>query len=73
LPVSFLKIEGALIQQVGDKRIRQIIKRINDIAKDLDLITIAEFVEDADTADILHELGVDWAQGYFFGRPTLRQ
>lgn len=73
LPVSFLKIEGSLIQQVGDKRIRQIIRRINDIAKDLDLTTIAEFVEDADTADILCELGVDWAQGYFFGRPTLRQ
>lgn len=73
LPVSFLKIEGTLIKQVGDKRIRQIIKRINDIAKDLDLTTIAEFVEDADTADILGELGVDWAQGYFFGRPTLRQ
>lgn len=71
LPVSFLKIEGTLVKQIGDKRIRQIIKRINDIAKDLDLTTIAEFVEDADTADILCELGVDWAQGYFFGRPKL--
>ena len=73
LPVSFLKIEGTLIKQIGDKRIRQIVKRINDIAKDLDLTTIAEFVEDADTADILCELGVDWAQGYFFGRPMLHQ
>jgi EAL domain-containing protein (putative c-di-GMP-specific phosphodiesterase class I) len=71
LPVSFLKIEGTLIKQVRDKRIRQIVKRINDIAKDLDLITIAEFVEDAETADILRDLGVDWAQGYFFGRPQL--
>lgn len=71
LPVSFLKIEGTLIKQVRDKRIRQIIKRINDIAKDLNLTTVAEFVEDAETADILCDLGVDWAQGYYFGRPQL--
>lgn len=72
LPVSFLKIEGTLIKQVRDKRIRQIIKRINDIAKDLNLMTVAEFVEDAETADILCDLGADWAQGYYFGRPQLR-
>jgi len=71
LPVSFLKIEGSLIQQVKDKRVRQIVKRISDIAKDLQLISIAEFVEDADTAEILHELEIDWAQGYYFGRPVL--
>jgi len=71
LPVSFLKIEGSLIKQVKDKRIRQIVKRISDIAKDLQLTTIAEFVEDADTAAILCELEIDWAQGYFFGRPVL--
>ena len=71
LPVSFLKIEGSLIQQVKDKRIRQMVKRISDIAKDLQLTTIAEFVEDADTADILCDLEIDWAQGYFFGRPVL--
>jgi len=71
LPVSFLKIEGSLIQQVKDKRVRQIVKRISDIAKDLQLISVAEFVEDADTADILRELEIDWAQGYFFGRPEL--
>ncbi len=71
LPVSFLKIEGSLIQQVKDKRVRQIVKRISDIAKDLQLTTVAEFVEDADTADILRELEIDWAQGYFFGRPVL--
>lgn len=71
LPVSFLKIEGSLIKQVKDKRIRQIVRRISDIAKDLQLTTIAEFVEDADTAGILCELEIDWAQGYFFGRPVL--
>ena len=71
LPVSFLKIEGSLIKQLKDKRVRQIVRRISDISKDLQLTSIAEFVEDADTADILCELGIDWAQGYFFGHPVL--
>ena len=71
LPISFLKIEGSLVKQIKDKRVRQIIKRISDIAKDLQLITVAEFVEDVDTANILCDLEIDWAQGYFFGRPVL--
>jgi len=73
LPISFLKIEGNLINRVKDKRIRKIVRRISDIAKDLGLTSIAGFVEDADTADILCELGIDWAQGYFFGHPVLVQ
>jgi EAL domain-containing protein (putative c-di-GMP-specific phosphodiesterase class I) len=64
LPVSFLKIEGSLIQQLKDKR-------ISDIAKDLQLTTVAIFGEDDDTANILCDLEIDWAQGYFFGRPVL--
>ncbi len=71
LPVSFLKIEGSLIKQIRDNRIRKIIGRIDDIAKDLNLITVAEFVEDADTANILCDIGIDWAQGYYFGRPVI--
>ncbi|MDA8382724.1 MAG: EAL domain-containing protein [Betaproteobacteria bacterium] len=71
LPVSFLKIEGDLIARVRDPRVRKIVGRIQDIARDLDLTTVAEFVEDGETAEILQALGVDWAQGYFFGRPQL--
>ena len=71
LPISFLKIEGNLIQRVKDKRVRKLVKRISDIAKDLELISIAEFVEDNETIEILCDLEIDWAQGYFFGRPMM--
>ena len=71
LPVSFLKIEGSLITQIGESRIRQIVRRIADIAKDLGLTTIAEYVESEETAEILLDLGIDWAQGYHFGRPAM--
>ena len=72
LPITFLKIEGSLVKRVThDKKVRAIIKGIQNIADDLELTTIAEYVEDQDTLDALRELGVNWGQGYFFGRPAL--
>jgi diguanylate cyclase (GGDEF)-like protein/PAS domain S-box-containing protein len=74
LPITFLKIEGSLVKRVTyDKKVRAIIKGIQNIADDLDLTTIAEYVEDQDTLDALRELGVNWGQGYFFGKPALAQ
>lgn len=40
------------------------------IAKGLGKRTIAEHVEDAQTLDVLRAMGVDFAQGYFIGRPS---
>jgi len=72
LPITFLKIDGRLVQRVThDKKVRAIIKGIQNIADDLELTTIAEYVEDQATLDVLRELGVNWGQGYFFGRPAL--
>ena len=72
LPITFLKIDGRLVQRVkDDKKVRAIIKGIQNIADDLGLTTIAEYVEDQDTLDVLRDLGVNWGQGYFFGRPKL--
>lgn len=70
LPISFLKIEGELIRRIStEPRIRAIVQGIQDTASALDLITIAEFVEDEETVKTLREIGVDWAQGYYFGKP----
>lgn len=68
LPIAFLKIERKLTLRVkSDTRIRAIIKGIQATAVELGLITLAEGVEDADTARVLNDLGVNWAQGYYFG------
>ncbi|MEW6766164.1 MAG: bifunctional diguanylate cyclase/phosphodiesterase [Pseudomonadota bacterium] len=72
LPVTYLKIEGALVQRLRhDRKARAIIQGIQSIASQLDLTTIAEFIEDEETARILTDLGVDWGQGYLFGRPRI--
>ena len=71
LPVSFLKIEGSLVRRAReDVRTRAILRGIRDIAKELDLITIAEYIEDEATASMLRDIGVDWGQGYYFGQPN---
>ncbi len=72
LPVSYLKIDGELIVRVArEPKIRSIVKGIQNIANDLGLITIAEYVENEETVKVLRDLGVNWGQGYYFGAPKL--
>lgn len=72
LPVSFLKIEQRLANQVvHDARVGAMVRSIASLAKELDLVTIAEGIEDSATADMLRSLGIDWGQGYHFGRPEI--
>ncbi len=72
LPVHFLKIEGWMVKRiVADRRVRQLIGAIANTAHTLNVNTVAECVENAETAQVLCDLGVDWAQGYFFAKPML--
>jgi len=71
LPFAFLKIEGSLIQRLHEPRVRTIVQGIQHTAADLGLITLAEFIEDPQTADIARDIGVDWGQGFHFGKPQL--
>lgn len=71
LPISYLKFDGALIKRVAyEDRARKIINGIQKMAESLELITIAEHIEDQATLDILRELGVSWGQGYFSAKPA---
>jgi len=71
LPFSFLKIEGSLIRRVTEPRVRTIVQGIQRTAADLGLISLAEYVENEQIADIVREIGIDWGQGYHFGKPLL--
>lgn len=70
LTVDFVKIEGSFVRQIAiDGRDRIMVDHIHRMAHEFGLKTVAEFVEDQATADVLIELGVDFAQGYHFGHP----
>lgn len=70
LPVDYLKIDGSFIRELArDPVDRQLVQAIVRIARGLHKKTIAEFVEDEQTLDLLREYGVDYAQGYYVGEP----
>ena len=72
LSVDYVKIEGSFVRNmVTDERDRIIVEHINKMAHSFNLKTVAEFVEDEATAEMLAEIGVDYAQGYYYGRPAL--
>ena len=47
-----------------------LVRSINEMGHILKLVTVAEYVEDAETLELLRELGIDYAQGYLFGKPN---
>jgi EAL domain-containing protein (putative c-di-GMP-specific phosphodiesterase class I) len=69
LPVDFLKIDGALVQEMAEDRVkRAMVGAINEIGHVMGMRTIAEWVESREVLDAVEELGVDYAQGFWFSR-----
>ncbi|SFX55615.1 ammonium transporter [Marinospirillum alkaliphilum] len=70
LPVDYLKIDGIFIRELADNPIDQaMVASINNIGHIMGLKTIAEFVENAATLEVLQQLDVDFAQGFYLGQP----
>ena len=70
LPVDYIKIDGVFIRDMAkDPMDHAIVEAINRIAHTLRLKTVAEFVEDETTLELLRSLKVDYAQGYFIAKP----
>ena len=70
LSVDFLKIDGFFVKDINDDPIDfAMVKSINDIGHEMGIKTIAEFVETKQILEKIKALGVDYAQGYYFGRP----
>ncbi len=69
LPVDFLKIDGALVQEMtGDPVKRAMVEAINQVGHVMGLRTIAEWVETRQVLDLLKEIGVDYAQGFWLSQ-----
>lgn len=72
LPISFLKIEGWMVQNIlSNGKVLDLVKSLVAFSKNQGIVTIAECVEDEATVRQLQDVGVDWAQGYHFGHPVL--
>lgn len=70
LPLDEIKIDGSFIRNVVQRgRDHALVQASVAVAQAFGAETVAEFVEDAETAQCLRAMGVDWAQGHFYGRP----
>lgn len=71
LPARTVKIDADFVRGcAASDRDRQLVRAMVDLATRLGLDTVAEGVEDAETAQLMRRLGVTRAQGYHFGRPA---
>lgn len=67
---DLLKIDGSLIKNIlTDKYSKNIVETIVQFAKRQDILTVAEYVENKEIFELLNDLGVDYSQGYYFGKP----
>jgi len=69
--VDVLKIDGSFIRDIIDNRISEsMVAAITQVAKVMELETVAEYVESEETKALITELGVDFAQGHAVGKPV---
>jgi len=72
LKPDIIKIDGGLIKNIESNELaRSMVESIVIFAQKVNIITVAEYVENEKIFDILCELGVDYSQGYYFGKAEL--
>ena len=72
LTVDVVKIDGSFVRDIHCKAENQLfIRNLVDLASALGLATVAECVENEEDAQALRDQGVDFLQGYLFGKPEV--
>jgi EAL domain-containing protein (putative c-di-GMP-specific phosphodiesterase class I)/CheY-like chemotaxis protein len=70
-PVTILKIDRAFIKSIAtDEATRNVVAGIVHTARGLSLEIIAEGIETVEQLEIIHDLGVDYYQGFLFAKPV---
>ena len=70
LPVDYIKIDASLITNIAvDKNSKIMVETIVELAHKLNIETIAEYVSSKEILDIIKEIGIDYAQGFYIGKP----
>ncbi len=72
LPVDYLKIDGSFVRDIADDQVDyEMVRSIKDVAGVMGMKTIAEFVETQEIKQKLHEIGIDYGQGYCISEPKI--
>ena len=71
LPIDGLKIDIEFVRDLRESSAsRSVVRAIVELARGFSLQTVAEGVEDREALELLWELGVDCAQGFYIHRPS---
>ena len=71
LSVDYIKIDGAFIKDIVTNPVDQkMVQMICEIGREAGMKIVAEYVQDFKTYRMLGGLGVDYAQGFYIGRPS---
>lgn len=72
LQADILKIDGSFIRDIHRSKDDQLfVKALVDVARGMGMMTVAEFVESEEVYDVVREIGVDYVQGYYIGKPSI--
>jgi diguanylate cyclase (GGDEF)-like protein len=70
IPADYIKIDGSFIRDINDKKQNfYLVQSILNMSKAFKMNTIAEFVESEQILNTISKLGIDYAQGYYVGKP----
>jgi len=71
LPIDILKIDGSLIKDIDKSSLsHKITHSIVMLAKELNITTVAEYVHSKGVLEVVEELGIDQAQGFYLAKPS---
>ncbi|NQZ51500.1 MAG: EAL domain-containing protein [Moritella sp.] len=72
LPIDQLKIDGSFVRNIETDNVDYtMVKSFNEIAKAVNIKTVAEYVENENIKNILSGIGIDYVQGYLIAKPAL--
>ncbi|MGI8728332.1 MAG: EAL domain-containing response regulator [Solirubrobacterales bacterium] len=70
-PLDYLKIDGEFVKNLPTSEIDQrMVRAMVEVARGLELKTIAEFIEEEESVEMLKSYGVDYGQGFHLARPA---
>ncbi|MCD6075113.1 MAG: diguanylate phosphodiesterase [Rhodospirillales bacterium] len=72
LDVDVVKLDGSAVKNaLAAKKGRAFLTALTKLCKDIGVETVAEMVDDQETLNFVRDCGVDFAQGYLFGKPSI--
>ncbi len=72
LPFDVVKVDGEFVRECDTNRTdRAVIRSVVEISRDVGAVVVAEHIETASVLDTVVSLGVQRAQGYLLGIPTV--